>query len=277
MWRLMLLISIKDRAPDSIYFKYKWLLRWSYMNMLVEIFILSLLAGLATGIGGLIVVMRRPGRRLFGLLMGFAAGVMLTLSFLELVNEAWESSGYLLTTIGFAIGALFMFLIDTFTPHIRFGEKENIHNSKLITAGFLVAVGISIHNIPEGIAVGAGFMHLPKFGLLIATAIALHNIPEGIATALPLCKGGLCRWKSFRIALYSGLVEPIGAVLAALFLIPLRSLVPVALAFAAGVMVFITLDELIPMAREHGHHHFTSMGIILGAIFVFLLSGILGI
>ena len=247
------------------------------MNVILEIFFLSLIAGLATGIGGLIAVIRKPGKRLFGFLMGFAAGVMITLSFLELVNEAWKSCGYLWTTVGFSIGALFMSLIDFFIPHIRFEEKENVGHSKLISAGFLVAIGISIHNIPEGIAVGAGFMHLPKFGLFIAMAIALHNIPEGIATALPLYKGGLSKWKSFRIALYSGLVEPIGALLAAFFLIPFSSLIPIALAFAAGVMVFITLDELIPMAREYGHHHFTSMGIILGAIFVFLLSGIFGV
>lgn len=247
------------------------------MDAILNIFLLSLVAGLATGVGGLIAIIRKPGKRSFGFLMGFAAGVMITLSFLDLVNEAWQLSGYLLTTIGFGVGAFFMFLIDSFIPHIRFTEKENVNNTNLLQTGFLIAIGISIHNIPEGMAVGAGYAHLPKFGLFIALAIALHNIPEGIATALPLCKGGLCRWDSFKVALLSGLVEPIGALLAAFFLIPFRSLIPIALAFAAGVMFFITLDELIPMAREHGHHHFTAMGIILGTIFVFLLSGIFGV
>lgn len=248
------------------------------MNIILNIFLLSLLAGLATGIGGLIVIIRKPGKKLFGLLMGFAAGVMITLSFLELVNEAWESSGYLITTIGFGTGALFMFLVDFIIPHIRFGEKEkNVFDTKLLKTGILVAIGISIHNIPEGIAVGAGYMHMPKFGLFIALAIALHNIPEGIATALPLCKGGLCGWKSFKIALFSGLVEPIGALAAAFFLVSFKSLIPIALAFAAGVMVFITLDELVPTAREHGHQHFTAIGIILGSIFFFLLTGMFGV
>lgn len=247
------------------------------MNPIINIFLLSLVAGLATGLGGLIVLIRRPGRRLFGFLMGFAAGVMLSLSFFKLVNEAWQLSGYMTTAIGFGSGALFMFLIDFFIPHVHFAEKENIYNSKLLTTGFLIALGISIHNIPEGMAVGAGYMYLPKFGLFMAVAMALHNMPEGIATALPLCKGGLCRWKSFKVALFSGLVEPIGALLAAFFLIPFSSLIPAALAFAAGVMVFITLDELIPTAREQGHHHFTAIGIIMGILFVFLLSGIFGI
>jgi ZIP family zinc transporter len=120
-------------------------------------------------------------------------------------------------------------------------------------------------------------MHLPQFGFFIALAILLHNIPEGIAVALPLCQSGICRWDSFRVAFFSGLVEPIGALIAALFLASFRELIPGALAFAGGVMVFITLDELIPAAREYGHQHFTAMGIISGAIFVFLLSGFLGV
>jgi ZIP family zinc transporter len=120
-------------------------------------------------------------------------------------------------------------------------------------------------------------MHMTEFGFFIATAILLHNIPEGIATALPLCTGGVCRWDSFRMALFSGLAEPIGALAAALLLNFFRGLVPFSLAFAGGVMVFITLDELIPTAREYGHQHFTAIGIILGSVFVFLLSGLLGV
>jgi len=248
------------------------------MNLILNVFLISLLAGLATGIGGLIVLIKKPGRRIFGFLMGFTAGVMITLSFVELVNESWKANGYLTTTIFFALGALFMFLIDFFIPHIHFKETEsNITDPKLFKSGVLTSLGIGIHNIPEGIAVGASYMFAPIFGIFVAIAIALHNIPEGMATALPLCKSGLCRWKSFKIALFSGLVEPIGALIAAFFLSSYTSLIPGALAFAGGVMVFITLDEIIPCAREHGHHHFVAMGIILGAIAVFLLAGIFGV
>jgi ZIP family zinc transporter len=248
------------------------------VNATLNIVLLSLLAGLGTGLGGLIAVIRKPGRRSFGFLMGFAAGVMLTLSFVELVAEAWELSGYLVATVGFGLGAFFMLLIDVITPHIRFGEAEtDSANSRLLRTGMLMAIGISIHNIPEGTAIGAGYMHQPEFGIFIALAVALHNIPEGIATALPLCKGGVCRRDSFNIAFLSGLVEPIGALATAFLLRSFTHLVPVALAFAGGVMVFLTLDELLPTAREHGHQHFTAIGIILGAIFVFLLSGALGV
>jgi ZIP family zinc transporter len=137
-----------------------------------------------------------------------------------------------------------------------------------------VALGIAIHNTPEGIAVGAGYAHTPAFGIYIAIAITLHNIPEGIATALPLYKAGMPKGRAARFAFLSGLTEPIGALLASLVLFSNTSLVPAALAFAAGVMVFITLDELIPVAREHGHQHYTAVGIILGALFVFMLSGL---
>lgn len=276
------------------------------MNDIISVCLLSLMAGLGTGLGGLIAVIRKPGPRQYGFLMGITAGVMITLSFLELVNEAWELAGFVTATIGFAAGALFMFALDVTIPHIRFGEEEitrpaeteamdkisprhhgrhrfgqsRNHSSidqGLLKSGILIAIGITIHNIPEGIAVGAGYMHEPAFGVFIALAILLHNIPEGIATALPLCKSGVCRWDSFRVAFLSGLAEPVGALFAALFLTSFQGFIPFALAFAGGVMVFITLDELIPAAREHGHHHSTAIGIITGAIFIFLLSGIFGV
>jgi ZIP family zinc transporter len=230
---------------------------------------------------------------------------------MELVNKAWEMAGFLTATLGFTTGAVFMLAIDMLIPHMRFGEAEvparpsdtaaatdwEFHSVQrhhrrrrgwfrrssvpldraLLKTGVLIAIGITIHNMPEGIAVGAGYAHQPQFGYFIALAIALHNIPEGIATALPLCKAGACRWDAFRISLLSGLTEPVGAMLAIFFLSAFRNLVPAALAFAGGVMTFITLDELVPTAREHGHQHWTAIGIILGAIFVFLLSGIFGV
>ena len=310
------------------------------ISPLLNILLLSLSASLGTGIGGLIAVLIRPSRRSYGFLMGLTAGVMICLSFLELVPKALEQSGWVTATIGFALGAVFMFVLDHLIPHIRFGEKEireqfdievngNITGGglapgdhtccdgkglgkdckcqqqgkqhgkqkrqrrslfslrskdeskgvdrKLVNTGLLMALGIALHNLPEGIAVGAGYLHNPQFGLFVAIAILLHNIPEGIATALPLCKGGICRRDAVKVAFFSGLVEPLGALAASLILVNFTKLLPGALAFAAGVMVFITLDELIPTAREHGHNHFTAIGIIVGSLFVFVLSGIFGI
>ncbi len=194
------------------------------MSIILNAVGLSLLAGMGTGLGGYIAILRRPGRRTFGLLMGITAGVMITLSFLELVNEAWQHGGFIAATIGFGSGAIFMLVLDVLIPHIRFGEREfdgfkgqntvaqspkehsryhhwrhrryhwheepRIIDPDLFKTGLLVAIGIAIHNTPEGIAVGAGYAHTPQFGIFIAIAIALHNIPEGIATALPLYQSG---------------------------------------------------------------------------------------
>jgi ZIP family zinc transporter len=295
------------------------------MNVIWTATLLSLIAGMGTGLGGLIAIIHRPGRRAFGFLMGITAGVMISLSFLQLVSEAWKLQGYLTATIGFGAGALLMFALDVLLPHIHFGEREGVagelpaadpdcesnseasfagikqnstpeetrgkhpnrnkgipgssarKNPALLQSGILLAIGITIHNLPEGIAVGAGFVHLPEFGILIALAILLHNIPEGIATALPLCQGGMRRRDAFFIALLSGFAEPVGALAAASFLGSFKFLIPGSLAFAGGVMMFITLDELIPIAREHGHQHYVAMGLISGSIFVFILSGLLGV
>jgi ZIP family zinc transporter len=282
---------------------------------LVNVLLLSLVASLGTAVGGVLAIIRRPGRRAYGFLMGITAGVMICLSFMELVNEAWELGGPTAATLGFGIGAVFMLVLDYLAPHLRFGEIEyhghhpedefavsddsSLHPSrvrrrrrrglnwgnhegvpvdtKLINSGLLLAIGISLHNLPEGISVGAGYMHNPQFGLFIAMAIMLHNIPEGLATALPLSKGGAKRGYALGIAVLSGLAEPLGAVLASLFLGSFQNLIPGALAFAGGVMVYITLDELIPSAREYGSVHWTSLGIIVGSIFVFLLSAWMGV
>ncbi|HAE85689.1 MAG TPA: hypothetical protein DCG78_04180 [Anaerolineaceae bacterium] len=282
---------------------------------LVNVLLLSLVASMGTALGGALAIIRRPGRRAYGFMMGIAAGVMICLAFMELVNEAWELGGPTAATLGFGIGAVFMLVLDYLAPHLRFGEIEyhghhpedefavsddsSLHPSrvrrrrrrglnwgnhegvpvdtKLISSGLLLAIGISLHNLPEGISVGAGYMHNPQFGLFIAMAIMLHNIPEGLATALPLSKGGAKRGYALGIAVLSGLAEPLGAVLASLFLGSFQNLIPGALAFAGGVMVYITLDELIPSAREYGSVHWTSLGIIVGSIFVFLLSAWMGV
>ncbi len=282
------------------------------LHPLVNILLLSLMASLGTGLGGLIASIRRPGRRSYGFLMGITAGGMICLAFLELVQQSIELSNWLTATIGFGLGAIFMFLLDNFIPHIRFDEreipKEQVEfddcvcdgkgegqgkrrrqrrkflnkaaddvDRSLVNTGLLLAIGITIHNLPEGIAVGAGYLHNPQFGVFIAVAILLHNIPEGIATALPLCKAGICKRDAVKVAFLSGLGEPVGALLASVFLVRFTALLPGALAFAGGVMVFITLDELIPTARKYGSENYTALGIITGSMFVFILTGVFGI
>ncbi|MEM2974173.1 MAG: ZIP family metal transporter [Candidatus Micrarchaeia archaeon] len=237
----------------------------------IDVLLLSLLAGGATGIGGLIVLFKKPGKNLIGLLMGFSGGVMLALSIFELIPESIKEGGVEFSIMAFLAGAVFIFIVDMLLPHIRFGIEEKGVSWRIFKVGLLVAIGIAIHNIPEGFVVGAGYQYAPQFGLLIAMAIAMHNIPEGIATALPLRVGGASKTKAFSIALLSGLVEPIGAILAFAFLSGFPYLIPASLAFAAGVMIFITIDELIPVACEYGKkQHVVALGIFLGIVMVLL-------
>jgi len=246
------------------------------VNNLADILVLSTLAGLATGLGGLIVLIKRPGKKVLGFLMGLAAGIMITLSFLQLISEALKISGLPLATSGFVIGSLLIFFLDYVLPHKYFSvDEKGAIDGRLLKSGILIAMGISLHNFPEGIAVASGYSYLPRLGLVIAIAMAVHNIPEGIAISLPVYMGGASKLAAFRLALVSGLVEPLGALVATLFLEHFQDLVPFGLAFAGGVMVFVTLDELIPVAHERGHEHFTSLGIIMGCITTFMLLGIL--
>ncbi len=239
---------------------------------IIEVLTLSTLAGLATGIGGFVAVIRRPEKKMLGFFMGLASGVMITLAFLGLMNEAQSIAGLPTSAIGFVVGSLSMLVLDFALPHRFFSVNEKgIIDGKALKAGILIAIGISLHNFPEGFAVASGFSFQPRLGLIVAVAMALHNIPEGMAISLPVYMSGKSRLSAFKLALFSGLVEPLGALAASLFLGFSSNLVPYGLSFAGGVMVFVTLDELIPVAHEHGHEHFTAFGVIAGCIITFIL------
>jgi len=244
---------------------------------ILDILILSTLAGLATGLGGFLVVIRKTGAGTLGFLMGFAAGIMIMLSFLQLLSNAISIAGIATAATGFMSGALVMFFLDFALPHRFFKTDERgLIKPGLLKSGVLIAIGISLHNLPEGIAVATGYSYLPTLGIAIAAAMALHNIPEGMAIALPSYMGGASRSTAVKLALVSGLVEPLGALFASVFLISLPYIVPFGLAFAGGVMVFVTLDELIPVAHKHGHEHYTTLGVIIGCAAMFAILGFFG-
>jgi ZIP family zinc transporter len=165
---------------------------------------------------------------------------MIMMSFLELLADSLRVSGLFSAAVGFVAGSLALFFLNFVLPHKYSESEKGTINAKMLRAGTLIAIGISLHNFPEGIAVAAGYSFLPEVGLVIATAIALHNIPEGMAIALPMCMSGTSRWAAFRIALLSGLVEPLGALIAAVFLT----------AFLRVNALFIVL-----CGRSNGVHH----------------------
>jgi ZIP family zinc transporter len=252
------------------------------MDMVLESFLLSFIAGMATGIGGIFVILlkKRVSDKFVGFSMGFASGVMLLVSFNDLFLEAEGLITHLELIIIFSLGAVVIMALDLTLPHIELtrGEKrEKGNNLRMYKTGVLIAIGITLHNLPEGLVVAAGYMYQPRLGIIIAIAIMLHNIPEGIATAIPFTSTDMKRSRIVVIAFLSGLAEPVGALIGAvaLSLVGTKIIIGSSLAFAAGVMTYITADELIPVAHEYGHKHTVSVGLLLGIIFALLVDVIL--
>ena len=247
--------------------------------LLLEPFLLSLLAGLATGVGGLIVLfLRRISDRIVSLSMGFASGVMLMVAFNNLFLEAEKLLVHIELITFFSIGAVIMMALDLAIPHIEpTRRKENGRTERMRQSGVLIAVGITLHNLPEGFVVAAGYIFNPSLGLVVAIAIMLHNIPEGIATAIPFSEAGTKPTRVAIVTFLSGLAEPVGALVAAMVLSTFAPQIVIgySLVFAAGVMTYITADELIPIAHEYGFKHTVSVGLLLGIIFALLVDVLL--
>ncbi|KAH6767706.1 ZIP metal ion transporter family [Perilla frutescens var. hirtella] len=232
---------------------------------------LSLLGGLSTSIGALFVVINQtPNLKMLGLLQGFAAGLMLSISFLDLAHNAINSIGFLKGNLWFFAGVIFFAVISNFIPEPNLAPISNVENKKkngdeggkdimkkhrrqVFFSGIITAVGISLHNFPEGMAVFLGSMKGLRVGLNLALAIALHNIPEGVAVALPIYFATQSKWQAFKLATLSGFAEPLGVIFVA-YLFP-SSLNPEILegllGSVGGVMAFLTLHEMLPLAIEY--------------------------
>ncbi len=245
--------------------------------------LLTLGAGLATGIGSAIAFFaKRTNKRLLSFSLGLSGGVMVYVSFVELFHEAqtalssaWgDRSGAVITVACFFAGILLIGLIDALVPSFENPHEAHSveemdtphHRPALMRMGLLTAVAIAIHNFPEGIATFASAVDNTALGVAIAVAIAIHNIPEGIAVSIPIYYATGDRRKAFFYSLLSGLAEPVGAVLAYLLLMPFMSetLMGCILAAVAGIMVFISIDELLPAAREYGEAHTAIFGVVTG-------------
>lgn len=238
---------------------------------MINALILTTIAGLATLLGSSVIFfVKKQKPSYLNIAMGFAAGVMIFVSLTELLNESIENIGYLKAILSFFAGIIIIYLIDVFIPHSY--EAETCSNSsikekhKLKRCGIMVAVGIAIHNFPEGIAVFFSSVLNIKLGIAIALAIALHNIPEGIAVAMPIYYATGSRIQAFWYSFLSGIAEPIGAILAFVFLQSFLTLefLSIIIGAVAGIMVFISFDELLPFAYKQEDSHVTILGIFLG-------------
>jgi ZIP family zinc transporter len=232
--------------------------------------VLTTLAGLSTTIGSLLgLFVRKPGPRFMSATLGFSAGVMVMVSFVELLQTSIDSIGFARAHLGFFIGIIVIFLIDFLLPHEWAGHLDRPEaqtDPKLLRMGLLVALGIGIHNFPEGMATFAGTLKDARLGVAIAVAIAIHNIPEGLAVSAPVYAATGSRGKAFLWSFLSGVAEPVGAGVAAVILLPFLTpaLLGWLLAFVAGIMVFIAFDELVPTSRSFGQEHTAILGVIFG-------------
>ena len=241
--------------------------------------ILTSLAGLSTAIGSLIAfLVKEPSKKFISLIMGFSAGVMILISFVELLNAGIEASTFFIGHFFFFVGMILMLAIDIGISHkYEFEDMEKKSNNKLEKTSLLVMLGVFIHNFPEGMATFVGTLKSVELGIFLAVAIAIHNIPEGIAVAVPIYASTKNSKKAFFWSFISGVSEPIGALIAGLILFPFINdfILGAVLAIVGGFMVYISLDELLPASRYSGFEHLSIIGIIIGMVVMALSLGLL--
>lgn len=238
----------------------------------------TLATGLATGVGALpTLVTVRIGDKFLDGMLGFAAGVMLAATSFSLLIPAIEAGGVWVTVAGVLIGAAFVALMDRVVPHIHFISGAEGPPSATLKRITLLILAITIHNFPEGLAVGVGFGGgNVQVAVALAIAIGLQNMPEGLAVALPLVREGYSRWKAVFYALLSGLVEPIGGVIGAGLISVAQPLLPWGLSFAAGAMLYVVSEEMIPETHRKGFAKVGTTGLLVGFVVMMVLDNLFG-
>ncbi|NOS72998.1 MAG: ZIP family metal transporter [Methyloglobulus sp.] len=247
-------------------------------------FIASILAGLATGLGALpVLFFKNISNNLFSSLLGAAAGVMLAATAFSLLvpgidvgNTLWPGKGIFVVSAGMLLGAFFLHYADHQLPHVHMDAVVDTQINSLRKI-WLFVIAITIHNFPEGMSVGVSFGSGDmKNGLILAIAIAMQNIPEGLAVALPLVSLGYNRWRAIGIATATGLVEPVGGLLGITMVTLFQSVLPIAMGFAAGAMLFVISEEIIPETHAKGRSRYATYSLMIGFIVMMIVDNALG-
>lgn len=264
-----------------------------------DVVIMALIATLGTwfvtALGAATVIFfKKTNQKALNLMLGFAAGVMIAASFWSLLQPAIERAeiylsvpAWLVVTLGFLSGAVFMWGSDKVVSRAqRRANNAQLQTNERLNRIILLVLSITLHNIPEGLAVGVAFGALHSGSspealmgaVTIAIGIGLQNFPEGAAVSIPLRREGYSRRKSFLLGQASGMVEPIAGVIGALLVVYIQTFLPFALAFAAGAMILVAVHELIPECQQNkkAHPYFATMGIVLGFAVMMLLDVMLG-
>ena len=258
-------------------------------TLAITLSLLIPLAGTTLGSAMVFFLKKELNPKLRKILMGFASGVMIAASIWSLLQPAINSfdikdfKSWLVPAIGFLLGMGFMLLLDYIIPHTHLVKKndEGIEKRKL-SKTFKMMLAVTLHNIPEGLAVGvviAGMINgslNQQAMLVLAIGIAIQNFPEGIIVSMPLKEEGMSKWKAFLLGSLSGVVEPIAGLLALLLTAFVSAILPYTLAFAAGVMIYVVVEELIPEANEGEHSNLATIGLAVGFVLMMILDIALG-
>lgn len=262
---------------------------FQHLNPVVQALVAASITWMMTALGAaMIFTTRGINRRFMDGMLGFAAGVMLSATFWSLLEPAIRMSrgqtlpSWLPVSIGFFIGVAVIASIDKILPHLHLDAPDSKAEGIKTTwkRSILLVLAITLHNIPEGLAIGVVFgtvgtgasaMALPA-ALAIALGIGIQDIPEGMAVAFPLHREGLSRFKSFWYGQLSGLVEPLGAVIGAATVVMANSLMPYAAGFSAGAMMFVVVEELIPESQQGDHPDTATMGTMIGFVAMMILD-----
>jgi ZIP family zinc transporter len=242
-----------------------------------------LAAGFATTLGGLgLLLVRRPSQLGLDVLLGFTAGIMLAASMFSLLVPALDLGAIWEVVVGFGLGGALIAVADRFIPHLHLRFFERRHAAQAVSSeqrhrALLLLSALTIHNVPEGMAVGVAFAAGgPELGVPIALAIGIQNSPEGFAAAAPLLEAGVSRRRAFLVAAATGLVEPPAAFAALAAFGVAEALLPAGLAFAAGAMLYVIADELIPESHARGHEREATLALLGGFVLMMTLDNAFG-
>lgn len=246
---------------------------------LLIITVIGLLSGvLGTTTGGLsVVLLKKIGNKMLSVLLGFSAGIMVSITFVELIPESIGEGSLLTAMVGLLLGIGMIGFIDLKFPHRHFsfncdGDTEK---ARYIKTGILLGVGIAMHNLPEGVAIGAGFMISFEVGLALALLMAIHNLPEGMAVGAAMCIGEIKTSRILMVTVLAGIPMGIGALIGGLLGGVSEIALSIGLGFAAGAMLYIVFDELIPDAHQRMEGHTAIIGILSGIIIGILFINLL--
>lgn len=244
------------------------------MSDILMITIIGTIVGvLGTGLGGVAALfIVRPNTRFIGVVLGITSGIMLSVVCFDLLPEAYEISGLFVEILGIVLGIITILLIEELFPSFDKVKYKKGYDKSFIKTGALLGIGIAIHNFPEGLAIGSGFMFTPEMGITMALVIALHDLPEGVAMATPLRIGGSSRLKVVLLALLAGIPTGVGTLFGAMLGSVSDFFIGLCLSFAGGTMLYITCGELIPNAKALHKGRASTIGLVIGFIFGIIVT-----